>query len=64
MVCKIRKSGSSFTRLHVVTDMPVPFGKFCILAQLQSVSKDPVASKPHSLTALPLVDGHDGAGVT
>jgi hypothetical protein len=44
LVCKVRRSGSSFTRLHVVTNMPIPYAKFCILGQQQSVSKDPGAS--------------------
>lgn len=44
VVCKVWRSGSSFTRLHVVTDMPTPYAKFCILGQQHSVSKDPVAS--------------------
>lgn len=44
VVCKVWRSGSSFTRPHVVMDMPIPFVSFCILGQQQAVSKDPVAS--------------------
>jgi hypothetical protein len=39
VVCKVRRSGSSFTRLHVVTDMPIPYARICILGQQQLVSK-------------------------
>jgi hypothetical protein len=39
VVCKVRWSGSSIIRLHVVTDMPIPRAKFCNLGQQQSVTK-------------------------
>lgn len=41
VVCKVRRSGPSFTRLHVVTDMPIEYARICILWQQQLVFKGP-----------------------